>query len=161
MDPFARIPVLGRIPAQQRIVIAVLVVLAVLFVLATTHRAGGAGDVRHPGGFVSWLGHRFGGTPDAARADLSAPCLRQDTLTVSDGTCTLKVARSGAGQRSVRLRTDSDVAVQAPAPGRDTLVRSDVEAGATLSVAVGGDGADIDIICAGERTCTLTLVTGG
>ena len=148
---------------QPRIVIGVLVLLAVLFVLATTHRAGGDGgaDLAHPGGFVGWLGHRFGGTPDAARADLSAPCLLEDKLTVKDGTCTLTVAKSGAGQRNVRLRSDSDVAVQAPAPGQDTLVRSDVDAGATVSVAVSGDGGDIDVICAGNRTCTLTLVTGG
>ena len=148
---------------QPRIVIAVLVLLAVLFVLATTHRAGGGGgtDLTHPGGFVGWLGHQFGGTPDAARADLSASCLQEDTLTVKDGTCTLTVAKSGDGQRNVRLRSDSDVAVQAPAPGRDTLVSSDVHAGDTVSVAVSGDGADIDVICAGDRTCTLTLVTGG
>jgi hypothetical protein len=146
---------------QQRIVIGGLVLLALLFVLATTHRAGGDGDLSHPGGFVGWLGHRFGGSPDADRADLSAPCLLQDKLTVKDGTCTLRVAKSGADQRNVRLRSDSDVAVQAPAPGRDTLVRSDVEAGATVSVAVGEAGADIDVICAGDRTCTLTLVTGG
>ncbi|MGI5240984.1 hypothetical protein [Dactylosporangium sp. CA-139066] len=147
---------------RQRIAIGVFVLLAVLFVLATTHRAGGnGGDLSHPGGFVGWLGRQFGGTPDADRADLSAPCLQQDKLTVKDGTCTLTVAKSGAGQRNVRLRSDSDVAVQAPAPGKDTLVRSDVEAGATVSVAVAGDGADIDVICAGARTCTLTLVTGG
>ncbi|GAA4250228.1 hypothetical protein [Dactylosporangium darangshiense] len=150
-----------RYLTQPRIVIGVLVLLAVLFALATTHRAGGDGDLSHPGGLVGWLGHRFGGSPDADRADVSAPCLQQDTLTVKDGTCTVTVARSDAGQRNVQLRTDSDVAVQAPAPGRDTLVRSDVEAGATVSVAVGGDGADIDVICAGNRTCTLTLVTGG
>jgi hypothetical protein len=150
-----------RIFTQPRIVIGVLVLLAALFVLATTHRAGGGGDLSHPGGFVGWLGHRFGGTPDADRADLSATCLQEDKLTVKDGTCTLTVAKSGAGQRNVRLRSDSDVALQAPAPGQDTLVRSDVDAGATVSVAVSGDGADIDVICAGHRTCTLTLVTGG
>jgi hypothetical protein len=150
-----------NILTRPRIVIGVFVLLAVLFVLATTHRAGGGADLSHPGGFVGWLGHRFGGTPDAARAELSAPCLQQDRLTVKDGTCTLTVARSDTGQRNVRLHSDSDVAVQAPAPGRDTLVRSDVKADATVSVAVSGDGADIDVICAGNRTCTLTLVTGG
>ncbi|GAA2396160.1 hypothetical protein [Dactylosporangium salmoneum] len=146
---------------QRRIMIGAFVLLALLFVLATAHRNGGRADLSHPGGFVGWLGHRFGGTPDADRADLSAPCLVQDKLEVHDGTCTVKVAKSGTGQRNVRLHSDSAVAVQAPAPGKDTLVRSDVDAGATVSVAVSGDGADIDVICAGERTCTLTLVKGG
>lgn len=160
----AGVPLIGLIramPTQQRIVIGALVVIAVLFVSSSVNGTGG-GDraVSRPGGFVGWLGHRFGGTPDVKRSDLSAPCLQGDRLEVTDGTCTLRVARSGDGQRNVRLHTDSDVAVQAPAPGRDTLVRSDVKAGATLSVAVDGDGADIDVICAGTRTCVLNLVAG-
>jgi hypothetical protein len=157
-----RIPVIGRMTAVQRIAVLVMAAIAVLYVLSATNRAGGGGAeaIRHPGGFVGWLGHRFGGTPDADRADLSAPCLQDTRLTVTNGTCTITVARSGEDQRNVRLHSDSDVTVQAPAPGQDTLVRSDVEAGATVSVAVGAAGSDIDVICAGDRTCVLTLVTG-
>ncbi|WP_432826861.1 hypothetical protein [Dactylosporangium sp. CA-092794] len=147
---------------QQRVVIAGLVVVGVLFALSATHRAGGgAGAVRDPGGFVTWIGRHFGGTPEAKRGDLSAPCLQGDTLTVAGGTCTLTVAGSDTGQRRVRLHTDSAVAVRAPAPGRDTVVRSDVGAGDTVSVTVGGGETGIDVICDGTRTCTLTLVTGG
>jgi hypothetical protein len=157
----SRIPVIGRLTNPQRVAVLVMVLIAVLYVLsATNHTGGDSQAIAKPGGFVGWLGHRFGGTPDAERADLSAPCLLDAELKVTNGTCTLKVAESTVEQRNVRLRSDSDVAVQAPAPGRDTLVRSDVEAGATLSVAVGKAGADIDVICAGERTCVLTLVTG-
>ncbi|GAA3284422.1 hypothetical protein Dvina_29915 [Dactylosporangium vinaceum] len=146
---------------QPRIAILVLALIAVLYVLsAVNHTGGDSTALRKPGGFVGWLGHRFGGTPDAARADLSAPCLLEEKLTVKNGTCTLTVAKSTVDQRRVRLRSESDVAVQAPAPGRDTLVRSDVEAGSTVSVAVGKGGAQIDVICAGERTCVLTLMTG-
>jgi hypothetical protein len=157
----AGIPIISRIPVQQRIVIGVLVAIGVLFILSSAnHTAADGRTLRDPGGFVGWLGDRFGGTPDVRKADVSGECLRGDRLEVTDGTCTLRIAGSDDEQRNVRLRTDSEVAVQAPAPGRDTLVRSDVEAGATLSVAVGGDGADIDVICAGARTCVLTLVTG-
>jgi hypothetical protein len=40
-------------------------------------------------------------------------------------------------------------------------VRSEVEAGTTISVTVSGDGTDFDVICAGERKCVLTLVREG
>ncbi|MFI5915161.1 hypothetical protein [Dactylosporangium sp. NPDC051541] len=146
---------------RPRIAILVLVLIAVLYVLsAVNHTGGDAAALRRPGGFVGWLGHHFGGTPDADRADLAAPCLQQERLTVTNGTCTLTVAKADVDHRNVRLRSDSAVAVQAPAPGRDTIVRSDVEAGSTVSVAVGSSGAAIDVICAGARTCVLTLVTG-
>jgi len=152
-----------KLSPQQKIVVIGMVVIALLFTGATVHRAGdGDGDAAtRPGAFIEWMGRQFGGPPDADRKDLSGPCLQQDRLELTDGTCTITVARSDAGQRSVRLHTDSDVAVQAPAPGRDTLVRSDAEAGSTISVAVSGDGADIDVICAGARTCVLTLVREG
>ncbi|WP_426513867.1 hypothetical protein ACPPVO_26595 [Dactylosporangium sp. McL0621] len=147
--------------SSKRIAILVMAAIAVLYVLsAVNHTGGDAAALQRPGGFVGWLGRWLGGTPDADRKDLSAPCLSEARLTVTNGTCTLKVAAAPADQRNVRLRSDSNLAVQAPAPGRDTLVRSDVEAGATVSVAVGRAGADIDVICAGERTCVLTLVAG-
>ena len=151
-----------KLSPQQRVVVIAMVVIALLYTGATVHRAGdGDTSAQHPGGFVEWMGRQFGGPPDADRKDVTGPCLLEDRLELNNGTCTITVAASDAGQRNVRLKTDSDVAVQAPAPGKDTLVRSEAEAGATISVAVSGDGADIDVICAGERTCVLTLVRKG
>jgi hypothetical protein len=146
---------------QTKLAIAALAVVTVLFVGAAVNGPDGdAGDgdaVRNPGGIVKWFGARFARTPDADPADLSAPCRTGDTLTVRDGTCVLRVA-AGDGRRTVRLRTDSDVGVQAPAPGEDTLVRSDAKAGDTVTVTVADTATDIDLICAGARTCTLTIV---
>ncbi|MEV4510712.1 hypothetical protein AB0K00_17290 [Dactylosporangium sp. NPDC049525] len=144
---------------QTKLAIAALAVVTALFAGAAVNGPDDDGDaLRHPGGLVEWFGAKFAKTPAADPADLSAACRAGDTFVVRDGTCVLKVAAAGKGRRTVRLRTDSDVGVQAPAPGQDTLVRSDAKAGDTVTVTVGDTATDIDLICAGDRTCTLTLV---
>lgn len=145
---------------QSKIVIAALTVVTALFVAAAVNSPdGGDGDaLREPGGLVEWFGARFAKTPAADPADLSAACRSGDTFVVRDGNCVLHVAAAGKGRRTVRLRTDSDVGVQAPAPGQDTLVRSDAKAGDTVEVTVEHTATDIDLICAGAHTCTLTIV---
>jgi len=143
---------------QTKIVIAVLAVITAMFVGSAVNGADDSEDaLREPGGLVEWFGAKFARTPAVDPADLGAACRDGDTLTVRDGSCVLRVA-AGDGRRTVRLRAGSDVGVQAPAPGQDTLVRSDAKAGDTVEVTVGEDPTDIDLICAGARTCTLTIV---
>ncbi|GAA1523973.1 hypothetical protein GCM10009827_045480 [Dactylosporangium maewongense] len=144
---------------QTKIVIAALVVITAMFAGSAAQRPGG-GSLKEPGALVEWFGAKFAKTPDADPADLSAPCRSGDTFVVRDGSCVLRVA-ARQGRRTVRLRADSDVGVQAPAPGQDTLVRSDAKAGDTVSVTVGDAATDIDLICAGERTCVLTIAKKG
>ena len=76
---------------------------------------------------------------------------------VIDGHCPAHVRKSERGRRNVRLQTDGDVTVQAPAPGQDTVVRTDAKAGGELTVTVDGAGADVDLTCA----CVLTIVRKG
>lgn len=149
---------------QTKIVIVALVAVAALFVASAANGPGGGRDgdaLREPGGLVEWFGAKFARTPAVDPADLSAACRDGDRLVVEHGSCVLKVAAAGKGRRTVRLRAGSDVGVQAPAPGQDTLVRSDAKAGDTVDVTVGEQATDIDLICAGDRTCTLTVVKEG
>ncbi|MET7418580.1 hypothetical protein [Dactylosporangium sp. NPDC005555] len=142
---------------QTKVVIAVLVLITAMFVGSAFSGKEDDDALREPGGLVEWFGAKFAKTPAADPADLSAPCRTGDAFVVKDGTCVVRVA-AGKGRRTVRLHAGSDVGVQAPAPGQDTLVRSDAKAGDTVEVTVDKAATDIDLICAGARTCTLTVV---
>ncbi|MFY1638007.1 hypothetical protein ACN27F_32810 [Solwaraspora sp. WMMB335] len=156
-----RIPVWSKLTRPQRILLVVVVVLVVGYGLAlggARSTDGSAAD--RPSGLVGWLGDRLAGTNDADRADLSAPCLRSDTQLDVAGTCTLTVAAvDGSAMRSVRMRTDAPLVVQATTPGGDTVVSSELAAGDDLSVSVDSTGGDIGLRCRAD-TCTVTLLTG-
>lgn len=144
---------------QKIVIIAVFVLLALLYVGAVANGGGsGQGDAsKPPDGIVAWLGSLIGSPPDAKRAELSAPCLNQDTLSFK-GNCTLTVAKSDDGTRQVELHAADAVSVASRAPqGKDT-VSEDVKAGDDVTVTVDGDGGDIVITCADSKaTCTVTL----
>jgi len=146
---------------QKIVVIAVFVLLALLYVGAVANGGGsGQGDAsKRPTGVVGWLGDLFGSPPDAKRADLSAPCLAQDTLTVK-GSCVLTVAKSGDGTRQVKLHAADAVSVASRAPQGKDDVTADVKAGDDVTVTVDGNGGPITITCASSgATCTVTLPT--
>src|SRR5215470_14713176 len=97
---------------QKIVIIAVGVLLVLLYTGAAASTGGsGRGDAsKDPGGVVDWLGDLIGQPPDAARSDLTSPCLSGSTLTIK-GSCTLTVARSDDGTRRVNLHADDAVTI--------------------------------------------------
>ena len=147
---------------SRRQKIAVVAVLAALALLYTGALAGGTGRGEGtagtgPGGFVAWLGRLAGPPPAVARADLRADCLAGTTFTVR-GTCTVRVAASDHGTRQLRLHAEDAVTVRARAPQGDTVVQSELDAGAEVKVTVDGKGGDLTLDCGGaDSTCVVTL----
>lgn len=144
---------------QKIVVVAVFVLLALLYIGAA---AGGGGSGQgnasgHPGGIVGWLGRVVGQPPDAARSDLTAPCLAGGTLTVKSS-CVLSVAKSNVGTRRVKLHATDAVTITSRAPQGDQDITADVKAGTDVNVTVDGKGGGIAIVCASTgATCTVTL----
>lgn len=141
---------------QKIIIVAVFALLVVLYTgAAVTGGGSGQGDASHPGGIVSWFGGVLGQPPAVARADLSAPCLSQDTLTVK-GSCTLTVKKSTKDTRRLKLHAAAAVTIASRAPQGSDTVTADVDAGKDVSVTVDGKGGDIVITCHGD-SCVVTL----
>jgi hypothetical protein len=142
---------------QKIVIIAVFVLLAALYSGAAAIGGGsGQGDASgHPGGFVGWLGGVLGQPPAVARADLSAPCLSQDTLTVK-GTCTVTVNKSTQDTRRLKLHATDAVTVASRAPQGSDTVTANVDADKDVSVTVDGKGGDVVITCPGD-SCVVTL----
>ncbi len=143
---------------QKVVVCAVLAVLALLYTGAVAMGAGaGSGDQKDlHNGFVAWLGARAGAPAPVARADLTADCLAESTLTVP-GSCTLRVAAANQDVRQLRLHARDAVTVEAKAPRRDVTVRDDVAAGTDVTVSVDAGGGDVVVACAGTTSCVVTL----
>jgi len=149
---------------RQRILVVmvgVLVVLLYLVALACQARAGtGDRDTGHDG-VLDWLGERFGWYADADPADVSADCDgEQPGRVVFDGRCTLVVAPSEDALRLVPLRSRHAIEVSAPAPAGDFTMDSEVEPGDTIRVAVGGDGAEIELRCVDDDDCVVEWGAG-
>jgi hypothetical protein len=142
---------------QKIIIVAVFVILVVMYTgAAATGGGSGQGDASgRPGGIVGWLGDTLGQPPAVARADLSAPCLDQQTLTVK-GSCALTVAKSTKDTRRLKLHAEAAVTVASRAPQGSDTVTADVEAGKDVSVTVDGKGGVVVITCPGD-SCVVTL----
>lgn len=141
---------------RQRIgVLAVGVLILVAFVAA----------VRNPGGTgagpVGWLGDRFGEAAGAPPEDLDPDCQQPDGSLVFGGSCTVEVASSDENLRLVTLTTGQPIRVTAPAPAGGWTVATEVAAGDLVRVAVGSDGAEIELDCEDrEDDCVVTIGAG-
>lgn len=142
---------------QKIVIIAVFVLLVVLYsgAAAIGGRSGQGDASGRPGGIVGWLGGALGEPPAVARADLSAPCLSDDTLTVK-GSCTVTVEKSTQDTRRLRLHATDAVTVTSRAPQGSDTVTANVDADKDVSVTVDGKGGDIVITCPGD-SCVVTL----
>jgi hypothetical protein len=142
---------------QKIIIVAVFALIVVLYTgAAATGGGSGQGDASgHQGGIVGWLGGVFGQPPTVARADLSAPCLSQDTLTFK-GSCTVTVKKSTEDTRRLKLHAQAAVTVTSRAPQGTDTVTADVDAGKDVSVTVDDKGGDVVITCPGD-SCVVTL----
>lgn len=148
--------------SKQKVVIAVLVAVVVLFVVALAVRPGGGeGDASTIG---SGLLGSLGGDPAAVPAnELTGSCGRQADLIQVTGSCELRVPPSTDRMRLVRLRTNNNIKVTAPAPGdADLEIKKDLKAGEEVSIAVDSDGAEIGLDCRAGfgQTCTLVVLGG-
>src|SRR5690606_21312937 len=136
---------------RQRILVVmagVLVVLLYLAALPCQARAGTGDRGTGHDGVLDRLGERAGWYADADAADVSADCDgEQPGRVVFDGRCTLVVAPREDALRLVPLRSRHAIEVSAPAPAGDFTMDSEVEPGDTIRVAVGGDGAEIELRC--------------
>jgi len=142
---------------QKITIIAVFALLVALYTAAAATGGGsGQGDASgHPGGIVGWLGGALGQPPAVARADLSAPCLSEDTLTVK-GSCTVTVQKSTQDTRRLKLHAQAAVRVTSRAPQGSDTVTADVDAGKDVSVTVDDKGGDVVITCPAD-SCVVTL----
>jgi hypothetical protein len=139
---------------QKAVVLAVGVLIVVAFVAAVLNP--GAGD----SGPVGWLGRWVGDAAGAPPEDLAPDCQEPDGRLVFGGSCTIEVASSDEDLRLVTLTAGSPVSVTAPAPAGGYTVRTDVAAGELVRVAVGSDGAEIDLDCEDDDDCVVTIGAG-
>lgn len=143
---------------QQKILIAVGAAVVVLYTAALGNQGrSGEGDARSPGGFVQWLGGRFGGSPQVDPADLSAACLTAANRLAFKGSCTVRVAARDGGMRRVTLRPQQPVAVSARAPRGEDSVSDDVPPGEKADVAVDERGGDVTVQCGVSEECVVLL----
>ena len=74
------------------------------------------------------------------------------------GSCAVHVPASETRVRNVQLKATDAVTVAARAPQGEDVVKDEIGAGATLSVAVDAQGGDITLGCPGGKTCVVTMV---
>lgn len=139
---------------QKLVVLAVSVLVLVAFVASVLH-PGGSGD-----GPVGWLGRLVGDPAAAAQEDLAPDCREPDGRLVFGGSCAIVVAPSSSDLRTVALTAEHPISVAAPAPTGEITVETDVAAGETVRVAVGPDGAEIQLACAGSEDCVVRIGAG-
>ena len=135
-------------------VLAVGVLIVVAFVAAVLNP--GAGD----SGPVGWLGRWVGDAAGADPADLDPDCQEPDGRLVFGGSCTIEVASSDENLRLVTLTAGNPISVTAPAPAGGYTVQTDLAAGELVRVAVGSDGAEIDLDCEDDDDCVVTIGAG-
>ena len=139
---------------QKIVVLAVGVLILVAFVAAMLS-PGGSGD-----GPVGWLGRLVGDAAGAAPEELAPECREPDGRLVFGGSCAITVSPSRSDLRVVTLVAEHPISVTAPAPVGDFIVETDVAAGETVRVAVGPDGAAIELACTGDEECVVRIGAG-
>jgi len=137
-------------------VVAAVGVLIVVAFIAAVLNPGGAGD----SGPVAWLGRWVGDAAGAPPEDLAPDCQEPDGRLVFGGSCTIEVAGSDESLRLVTLTTEHPVRVTAPAPAGGYTVESELAAGELVRVAVGSDGAEIELDCQDDDDCVVTIGAG-
>jgi hypothetical protein len=148
---------------QRVLVIAVGVVIVLLFAasVATQGRGGPGGRDSGESGPVALLERWFGGTVGADPDDVTADCQEPDGRLVFGGSCTVEVAPADRSLRLVRLAAQHPVSVEAPTPVGDFTVATELDPGETVRVAVGPDGAEIELDCADPDDCVVLIGAGG
>ena len=177
------VPVISKLTRGQRVLAVVAVVVLAMFVgtTATNARHGATGGDPRDNGLVKALGNLFGGTSEAAAADLTAACPPPTATPAPDapatapvatpsaaprhqlaieGSCVVTVARSDEDLRTVTVTATDAVRVHARAPHDTSELDADVDAGAALEVSVDGDGVAITITCATTPSCVVSLGKG-
>jgi hypothetical protein len=139
---------------RQRIVVAVVGVLIVVAFVAAVLNPGGSGD-----GPVGWLGRWVGDAAGAAPEDLAPDC-EEDGRLVFGGSCTIEVAPSDQDLRLVTLTTEHPIVVTAPTPVGEFTVETELAAGEVVRVAVGPDGAEIELDCDASDDCVVVIGAG-
>jgi hypothetical protein len=148
---------------RQRIaVIAVGVLVVLLFsaAVACQGRGGEGGRDSAASGPVALLGRWLGGTAGAAPDEITAGCREPDGRLVFGGSCTVEVAPADRSLRLVSLTTGHAISVEAPTPVGDFTVSTDLDPGGTVRVAVGPDGADIELDCDDSDDCVVVIENG-
>jgi hypothetical protein len=150
---------------SQKVLLSVLVLITVLFVasVATGSRTGDGGADSGKHGPVALLHKLTGDAGQVPRKDVSpSPCsMGGDGVLTVKGTCVLHVAKSAGATRQLKLKAGgSPLKVTAPVPKQDYSADKDVDAGAEVDVAVGADGADVTVACAGVQQCPVTVLEG-
>jgi hypothetical protein len=142
------------------VLVGVVFVLLYLLAMACQARSGTGGRDAGQSGPVAWLGGRLGGAAGADPADLTADCQQDDGRLVFDDTCVVEVAPSDRSLRLVTLHASHAIRLEAPAPAGDFTVDTEVEAGGVVRVAVGSDGAEIDLDCEDADECVVLIGDG-
>jgi hypothetical protein len=142
---------------RQRMVVAAVAVLVAAAFVAAVLNPGSAGD----SGPVAWLGRWVGDAAGAAPRDLDPDCQQPDGSLVFGDSCTIQVASAAANLRLVTLAAEHPVRVTAPAPAGGWTVATDVAAGDLVRVAVGADGAGIDLACQNDGDDCVVRIGAG
>lgn len=141
--------------ARQRIVVLAVGVLILVAFVAAVLTPAGSGD-----GPVGWLGRMVGDAAAAAPEEVAPECREPDGRLVFGGSCDIAVAPSTTDLRLVTLVTEHPVSVTAPTPVGDYTVETELAAGETVRVAVGPDGAEIELDCAASGDCVVRIGAG-
>jgi hypothetical protein len=141
---------------KQRIVVLAVGVLIVVAFVAAVLNPGRADD----DGPIGWLGRWVGDAAGADPADLTPGCQEPDGRLVFGGSCTIEVAPADANLRLVTLITEHPLVVTAPAPAGGYTVEATLEAGEIVRVAVGADGAEIELDCDASDDCVVVIGAG-
>lgn len=139
----------------QKILAAVAVLIVALFVTGVATQ-GDDGEITvdpQDNALVRTLGDWFGDPDPVDPADLAAPCLTGDTLTI-EAVCVLTVAPADADLRELALRPDGALRLHTRAPHDDTDLDRDVAAAEQIDVAVDDQGVDITLSC---DKCTVKV----
>lgn len=137
----------------------VAVLIASLYLLAMACQGGSGGGDAESGrsGPVAWLGDRVGGFADADPDEVTADCRQSDGQLWFDDRCVLTVAPSDRSLRLVPVSAQAALLVTAPAPVGDFTLDSEVAAGEVVRVAVGSDGAQIELSCLDDEGCGIRI----
>ncbi|MGH9245621.1 MAG: hypothetical protein ACRD29_15150 [Acidimicrobiales bacterium] len=148
-----------------KVAVIVLLVVAVVFVAAVATGAfsgEGSSDPDDPeNDWVATLGDLTGGavTIDPAEVDIECRDPNDPVRLVFPGDCDIDVPR-GDGVRLLRLLSQSEIEVTAPAPDEeaDFEVTDELATGDTTAVAVGEAGATIELDCEQVGDCAVVLL---